>query len=230
MKAPIPQRSSVLIYAAGIKRTADFALATLGMIVALPVMAIVSLVVRIMIGPRIIFSQERTGLHGQNFRVYKYRTMLDTQGPNGVLLSDEQRLTRTGRVLRALSLDELPQLWNVLRGEMSLVGPRPLPAQYRGLYSPAQARRHEVKPGITGWAQVNGRNTLSWEEKFELDVWYVDHLSMGLDLKILLKTACRLLLPRGIAADGHATAPVFTGTPPKADDQVESSAHLADQS
>src|SRR5262249_36557977 len=149
--------------------------------------------------------QERPGLHGRPFRLLKFRTM--REGPG----SDAERLTRLGRVLRAASLDELPQLWNVLRGELRFVGPRPLLMQYLGRYTPEQARRHEVLPGITGWAQVNGRNAISWEERFDLDVWYVDHFNLMLDLRILLRTAVQVARGSGISRRGHATMPEFTG-------------------
>ena len=148
------------------------------------------------------------------FTLYKIQTMTSARDPHGQLLPDAQRLPRLGRWLRATSLDELPQLWNVLRGDLSLVGPRPLLPQYLPLYSPAQARRHAVRPGLTGWAQVNGRNAIAWEKKFELDVWYVDNLSLALDLRILWRTAGRVLGARGVAAPGEATMPAFTGSPP----------------
>ena len=158
-----------------------------------------------------LFRQDRPGLHGRPFEVLKFRTMLDAAGPDGRPLPDAERLTGLGRFLRRTSLDELPQLWNVLRGDISLVGPRPLLMQYLPRYSPEQARRHEVCPGITGWAQVNGRNALTWEEKFELDVWYVDHWSLALDLRILAMTAWRVLRGAGVAQAGHATMPEFMG-------------------
>jgi sugar transferase EpsL len=160
----------------------------------------------------IIFRQTRIGLHGRPFTIYKIKTMRDLRPDESSPPSDEQRLTRFGRVLRATSIDELPSLWNVIKGDMRLVGPRPLPPYYMPLYSPEQARRHEVKPGVTGWAQVNGRNAISWEEKFRLDVWYVDNRSLWLDLKILWMTVWQVLLRKGISAEGHATMPRFTGS------------------
>jgi sugar transferase EpsL len=163
-------------------------------------------------GNPIFFRQKRPGYRGRPFWIYKFRTMTDTYDMQDNLLPDSQRITRVGRFLRSTSLDELPELFNVLRGEMSLVGPRPLLMQYLERYTPQQARRHEVLPGITGWAQVNGRNALTWEEKFDLDVWYVDHWSFGLDLKILLITAVKVLRREGINQPGHTTAEEFIGT------------------
>ncbi len=157
------------------------------------------------------FVQERPGLHGRPFRLIKLRTMRNSAASDGTPLPDGARLTRVGAFLRRTSIDELPQLWNVLKGELSLVGPRPLLMRYLPRYSPEQARRHEMKPGITGWAQVNGRNALSWEEKFALDVWYVDHWSLWLDLRILAMTAVRVLGGGGVSSEGHATMPEFMG-------------------
>ncbi|MDO8772752.1 MAG: sugar transferase [Burkholderiaceae bacterium] len=168
--------------------------------------------VRRKLGSPVLFRQTRPGLHGRPFEMVKFRTMTDARGPDGKLLPDAERLTAFGRFLRATSLDELPELWNVLKGDMSLVGPRPLLMEYLPLYSPEQARRHEARPGITGWAQVNGRNALSWEEKFKLDVWYVDHRSLWLDVKILWLTVRKVLVREGISAPGDATMPVFKGT------------------
>jgi lipopolysaccharide/colanic/teichoic acid biosynthesis glycosyltransferase len=153
----------------------------------------------------------RPGLGGRPFTLFKFRTMRDTRGPNGELLDDRQRLTPLGRLLRALSIDELPQLWNVLRGEMSLVGPRPLLMEYLDRYTPEQARRHEVRPGITGWAQINGRNAIGWKRKLALDVWYVDHWSLMLDMIILARTLRNVLLRQGISNPAHATMPEFLG-------------------
>jgi len=169
------------------------------------------LLVRVKLGPPVFFTQTRPGLHGQPFQMIKFRTMTNARADNGTLLPDCERLTCFGRFLRSTSLDELPELLNVLKGEMSLVGPRPLLMDYLPLYSPEQARRHEVKPGITGWAQVNGRNAISWEEKFQLDVWYVDHQSFWLDLKILFLTVKRVFQRSGISAYGEMTMPRFTG-------------------
>ncbi|WP_461393249.1 sugar transferase [Deferrisoma sp.] len=182
------------------------------LILAGPVCAVLSALVRAKLGTPVFFRQVRPGMHGRPFVMYKFRTMTDARGPDGELLPDAERLTPFGRWLRSTSLDELPELFNVLKGEMSLVGPRPLLMEYLPLYTPEQARRHEVKPGITGWAQVNGRNALTWEEKFRLDVWYVDNQSLWLDLKILLLTLKKVLLREGISAAGEATMPRFTGT------------------
>lgn len=168
-------------------------------------------VIRCKLGSPVLFRQVRPGLHGQPFMMVKFRTMTDARDVNGELLPDALRLTSLGRFLRASSLDELPELWNVLRGEMSFVGPRPLLMEYLPLYTPAQARRHEVRPGITGWAQVNGRNSLSWEERFKLDVWYVDNRTFGLDLRILWLTVRKVLVRDGINAEGEATMPKFKG-------------------
>ena len=169
------------------------------------------LLVRVKLGPPVFFTQTRPGLHGQPFQMFKFRTMTNARADNGTLLPDCERLTCFGHFLRSTSLDELPELLNVLKGEMSLVGPRPLLMDYLPLYSPEQSRRHEVKPGITGWAQVNGRNAISWEEKFQLDVWYVDHQSFWLDLKILFLTVKRVFQRSGISAYGEMTMPRFTG-------------------
>jgi len=185
--------------------------------VALVLLAIPLLVlfwqVRRKLGSPVFFRQTRPGLKGKLFEMVKFRTMTDKTDLNGQLLPDEDRLPPFGRCLRASSLDELPELWNVLKGEMSLVGPRPLLVEYLPLYTPEQARRHDVRPGITGWAQVNGRNAISWEEKFKLDVWYVDNQSLWLDLKILWLTIKKVLVRDGISAQGDATMPKFTGSP-----------------
>ncbi|MCM8594245.1 MAG: sugar transferase [Candidatus Accumulibacter sp.] len=196
------------------KRLMDVLLASLLLLLLLLPMFLLAGVVRHRLGSPVFFCQTRPGLHGRPFNMIKFRTMTDERGPKGDLLPDEQRLTAFGRFLRASSLDELPELWNVLRGDMSLVGPRPLLMEYLPLYSPEQARRHEVRPGITGWSQVNGRNALSWEDKFRLDVWYVDHQSLWLDLRILWLTVCKVLLREGITAQGEATMPRFTGKKP----------------
>lgn len=193
------------------KRPADILLSALGLIVLAPVMAAVAAAVAVALGRPVFFRQERPGLHGRPFRLVKFRTMLDSVDSAGNPLDDAQRLTRFGRFLRASSLDELPELWNVLRGDMSLVGPRPLLMRYLPLYSPEQARRHDVRPGLTGWSQVNGRNALSWPDKLALDVWYVDHRSFGLDLKILLMTVAKVVSRSGIAAEGSETMPEFRG-------------------
>ena len=193
------------------KRFFDFSATAFGLLVlALPLL-LLALLVRTKLGSPVFFRQTRPGLHGKPFEMVKFRTMTDARGPDGALLPDADRLTPFGRFLRASSLDELPELWNVLKGEMSLVGPRPLLMEYLPLYSPQQARRHEVRPGITGWAQVNGRNALGWDEKFKLDVWYVDHRSLWLDIKILWLTVKKVLVREGISAAGEATMPRFTG-------------------
>ena len=183
------------------------------LLLCLPLLAL-TLLVRRKLGRPAFFRQVRPGLHGKPFEMVKFRSMTDARGPDGALLPDADRLTPFGRFLRSSSLDELPGLWNVLKGDMSLVGPRPLLVEYLPLYSPTQARRHEVRPGITGWAQVNGRNALGWEEKFALDVWYVDHRSLWLDLKILWLTVKKVLVRDGISAAGEATMARFTGSGP----------------
>lgn len=194
-----------------IKRFFDFLLSLAAMLLLSPVLLLLALLVGVKLGAPVFFIQTRPGLHGQPFEMIKFRTMTNAHSAEGALLPDVERLTRFGRFLRFASLDELPELWNVLKGEMSLVGPRPLLMDYLPLYSPEQARRHEVKPGITGWAQVNGRNAISWEEKFELDVWYVDHQSFWLDQKILFLTVKRVFQRSGISAYGEMTMPRFTG-------------------
>lgn len=178
---------------------------------ALPLLVLIWMVRR-KLGSPVFFRQVRPGLHGRPFEMVKFRTMTDARGPDGALLPDSVRLTSFGRFLRATSLDELPELWNVIKGDMSLVGPRPLLVEYLPLYSPEQARRHEVRPGITGWAQVNGRNALSWDDKFKLDVWYVDHRSLRLDIQILWLTVKKVLVREGISAAGEATVSKFTGS------------------
>ncbi len=195
------------------KRLFDVTVSAAALVLLSPVMLATAAAVRLAMGSPILFRQTRPGVGGEPFELVKFRTMRNAFDRNGEPLSDAQRLTRFGRFLRASSLDELPQLLNVLRGEMSLVGPRPLLMHYLPLYSREQARRHEVRPGITGWTQVNGRNSLSWEDKFRLDVWYVDNRSFGLDLRILLLTALQLFKPRGISAAGHETMPLFQGSP-----------------
>ena len=176
-----------------------------------PILLVVALLVRWRLGSPVFYCQVRPGLNSKPFEMVKFRTMRDSMGSDGQPLPDELRLTVFGGFLRATSLDELPELWNVLKGEMSLVGPRPLLMEYLPLYSPEQARRHEVRPGITGWAQVNGRNALSWDEKFKLDVWYVEHHSFWLDMRILWQTIKKVLVREGISAQGEATMPKFTG-------------------
>lgn len=195
-----------------VKRALDLLLVVLAAPVWVPCVAVIALLIRLRLGSPVLFSQRRPGLHGESFRMYKFRTMTDERDAEGRLLPDVGRLTPFARRLRATSLDELPALWNVLRGEMSLVGPRPLLMEYLPLYSAEQARRHEVQPGITGWAQVNGRNAISWEEKFVLDVWYVDNRTLWLDVTILWLTLVRVLERHGISAVGEATMPKFAGS------------------
>ena len=195
-----------------IKRLFDFAVSTLALIMLLPVLLIVMILVRLKLGSPVFFRQIRPGRDGKPFKMIKFRTMLDAKDSQGNLLPDSERLTNFGSFLRSTSLDELPGLWNVLKGDMSLVGPRPLLVEYLKLYSPEQARRHEVRPGITGWAQVNGRNAISWEDKFKLDVWYVDNQSLFLDIKILLFTIKKVFVRDGISAEGEATMSKFEGT------------------
>ena len=191
------------------KRLLDLVLAAVGLVVLSPLLLALALAVRLGLGAPILFRQVRPGLHGRPFTLYKFRSLLEDAG--GVR-TDEERLTRLGSLLRRTSLDELPELWNVLRGDMSLVGPRPLLMEYLPLYTPEQARRHEVRPGITGWAQINGRNAISWEEKFRLDLWYVEHRSVWLDLRILALTLVRVIAGEGISEPGQATATPFRGS------------------
>lgn len=193
------------------KRFMDIVLASFGLIVLLPVIGIVAVCIHRKLGSPVIFPQLRPGRHGKSFKMIKFRTMLDAFDTAGNPLPDSQRMTPFGRLLRSTSLDELPELWNVLKGDMSLVGPRPLLMEYLPLYSPEQFRRHEVRPGVTGWAQINGRNALNWEDKFKLDVWYVDNQSFWLDCKILFLTVKKVLVRDGISADGEATMTKFTG-------------------
>jgi len=193
------------------KRLFDLALTLPGLVVLSPLLAFIALMVRAKLGSPVLFRQVRPGMGGRPFTIYKFRTMTDARGSDGKLLPDGERLTRFGRFLRSASLDELPELFNVLKGDMSLVGPRPLLMEYLDRYTPEQARRHEVKPGITGWAQVNGRNALSWEEKFKLDVWYVDNVSLWLDLKIIALTVWKILKREGISQPGQATVEYFQG-------------------
>lgn len=193
------------------KRLLDVCLASLAMVVAFPIMVVIALLVRLTMGRPVLFRQPRPGLHGRTFCCVKFRTMRDATGPDGAPLPDEKRLTRLGRWLRRSSLDELPQLLGVLRGDLSLVGPRPLLPEYLSLYSPRQARRHEVRPGLTGWAQVNGRNALSWPEKLEMDVWYVENRSLSLDLRILLLTVKAILASSRRRYDGSVVMEKFRG-------------------
>ena len=193
------------------KRCFDFICAFFVIILLWPVMLIVAVLVALFLGRPVLFCQVRPGLFGKPFKVYKFRTMTDARDESGLILPDANRLTPFGLFLRKSSLDELPQLFNVLRGDLSLVGPRPLLMEYLPLYSPEQARRHEVRPGITGWAQVNGRNAISWEDKFKFDVWYVDNFSIWLDIKILFLTIKKIVVRDGISANDHPTMPYFKG-------------------
>ncbi len=193
------------------KRLFDFFLSVCGLLLCVIPFLVIYWLIQRKLGRPVLFTQVRPGLHGKPFKMVKFRTMTDARDANGGLLPDAQRLTSFGRFLRASSLDELPELWNVLRGEMSLVGPRPLLMEYLPLYSPEQARRHEVRPGITGWAQINGRNAISWADKFALDVWYVDNRSLWLDVRILWLTVRKVLVRDGISAAGEATMPRFEG-------------------
>ncbi len=194
-----------------IKRASERLLAGGGLVAAAPAMAVVSVAIRTSMGSPVLFRQNRTGEGGRSFELLKFRTLTDACDAQGNPLPDGDRLTAVGEFLRSTSLDELPQLINVLRGEMSLVGPRPLLERYLPRYSQDQCRRHNVLPGITGWAQVKGRNALDWESKFELDLWYVDHWSLFLDMRIILMTVKTLIRPKGVSADGHATMPEFMG-------------------
>lgn len=191
------------------KRAFDIVVSATALLLLWPIMVILALLVRANLGAPALFRQTRPGLSGVPFAMVKFRSMRDSMGPDGRFASDSERLTKFGRLLRASSLDELPELWNVLKGDMSLVGPRPLLMEYLPLYSPEQARRHDVRPGVTGWAQVNGRNAISWEEKFKLDVWYVDNQSFRLDMKILILTCLKVIRRDGINAEGSATAEKF---------------------
>ena len=193
------------------KRFFDLAIAVSSVIILSPLLVLIGILVRLKIGSPVLFMQERPGLHARPFVIYKFRTMTDKRDGDGNLLPDGERLTRIGRFLRKTSLDELPELFNVVKGDMSLVGPRPLLMQYLDRYTQEQARRHEVKPGVTGWAQVNGRNAISWEDKFKLDVWYVDNWSLWLDVRIILITVWKVLRREGISAEGEATASEFMG-------------------
>ena len=192
-----------------LKRLIDIISSLMGLILAGPIMVIVAIIIYFTMGKPVFFKQTRPGLKGKPFVIYKFRTMLDLRDKSGNLLPDEKRLTTIGKFLRSTTLDELPEFWNVLKGDMSLVGPRPLLMEYLNRYTPEQARRHEVKPGITGWAQVNGRNAISWEEKFKLDVWYVDNWSIWLDIKIIVITIWKILKREGINQEGQATMEEF---------------------
>lgn len=197
-----------------IKRSVDFLIAGVGLIFLFPVLIFIAWQIRRKLGSPVLFCQVRPGLRGRPFRMVKFRTMRDALDSSGKPLPDAERMTPFGNFLRSASLDELPELWNVLKGDMSLVGPRPLLMEYLPLYSTEQARRHEVRPGVTGWAQISGRNALSWDEKFKLDIWYVDHQSLWLDIKILLLTVKKVFVREGISAAGDVTMPRFTGSRP----------------
>lgn len=194
------------------KRVFDLVITFIGLLLLVPVIILVAALVRLKLGSAIFFKQARPGLNGDIFNMYKFRTMTNERDKNGVLLSDKVRLTEFGKFLRSTSLDELPGLWNVLKGDMSLVGPRPLLVEYLPLYSEKQSKRHEVKPGITGWAQVNGRNAISWDEKFDLDLWYVDNQSIWLDIKILWMTIKKVIVRDGISQSNHVTMDKFKGS------------------
>ncbi|WP_309671331.1 sugar transferase [Gemmatimonas sp.] len=195
-----------------IKRTLDIVIAASVLLITSPLLLLLALAVRLNLGTPVLFRQQRPGLHGRPFTMVKFRTMRDAVGRDGRALPDTDRLTPFGKLLRSTSLDELPELWNVLRGNMSLVGPRPLLMEYLDRYTPEQARRHEVRPGVTGWAQVHGRNAVSWDERFRLDVWYVEHQSLMLDLQILVRTFTTVLRRTGVSAQGEATMSVFEGS------------------
>lgn len=203
------------MYPRYIKRALDIIISFTALVVLSPVLLIVAVLVRVKLGSPVIFHQERPGYGERIFKLYKFRSMTDARDENGVLLPDEARLTRFGKALRATSLDELPELWNILKGDMSLIGPRPLLVKYLPLYNDAQRRRHSVKPGLTGWAQVNGRNAISWEQRFELDVYYVEHISFLMDLKILLQTVAVVFRHSDINSATDATMEAFTGSKPK---------------
>ncbi|QTA93592.1 sugar transferase [Desulfonema magnum] len=194
------------------KRIFDIILTISACFLLSPLMILIAGIIRITMGNPIFFRQIRPGLHGKPFTIYKFRTMLNSYDKNGHSLPDSERLTGLGKFLRSTSLDEFPELFNILKGEMSIVGPRPLLMQYLERYTPEQTRRHEVKPGLTGWAQINGRNAITWEEKFRLDVWYVDHQSLWLDIKIIIMTILKVVRREGISQSGHATMEEFRGT------------------
>jgi len=198
-----------------IKRLFDLIVASFALFLLSPALALIALLVRINLGSPVLFHQSRPGLHGKIFKIFKFRTMLEVANSNENQLTDEDRLTGFGKFLRATSLDEQPELWNVIKGEMSLVGPRPLLMEYLPLYSKEQFHRHDVRPGITGWAQINGRNSISWEEKFNLDIWYVNNQSFWLDIEILFLTIKKVFFREGISAEGALTMPLFTGNSKK---------------
>ena len=194
------------------KRLIDIVGASLGLLLFSPCFLILAILIRVKLGTPVLFQQLRAGLEGSSFKIIKFRTMNDLRDAGGNLLPDGERLTGFGRFLRSTSLDELPELYNILKGDMSLIGPRPLLVEYLDLYTPEQSRRHEVKPGITGWAQINGRNALTWEERFQLDTWYVDHQSLRLDMQILMMTIGSVIARKNISAPGYDSMPKFTGS------------------
>lgn len=202
-----------------LKRFFDLIVSMIALLIFSPLLILLAILIRFRLGSPVLFTQTRPGLHGKPFTIYKFRTMSDALDADGNLLPDAERLTRLGRFLRSTSLDELPELFNVLKGDMSLVGPRPLLMEYLDRYTPEQARRHEVRPDITGWAQINGRNAITWEEKFRLDVWYVDHCSLWLDLKIIVLTIWKVLRREGISEVGQATMSEFKGVAQEMRDQ-----------
>ena len=218
-KRGILQRSQHIMTFQLKKRLFDLTVAVPSVIILSPLLVFIGFLVRLKIGSPVLFKQVRPGLYGRPFTIYKFRTMTDKRDGNGNLLPDGERLTSLGRFLRGTSMDELPELFNVVKGDMSIVGPRPLLMQYLDRYTPEQARRHEVRPGITGWAQVNGRNAISWEDKFKLDVWYVDHVSLWLDLKIVAMTLWKVLKREGISQPGCSTAAEFKGRRPQRSEQ-----------
>lgn len=198
-----------------IKRLFDLLVSLLALLLLAPVLLLLGALIFLTMGAPVLFKQARPGLNGKIFYIWKFRSMVNLRDAKGNLLPDEDRITALGHFIRNTSMDELPALWCVIKGDMSLVGPRPLLVEYLDRYSPSQARRHEVKPGITGWAQVNGRNAISWEEKFKLDVWYVDNNNFFLDMKVLLLTLKKVIFRENISQDGHATMPVFMGSKPE---------------
>ena len=212
---PTKKTMAISLFPPGVpwsKRLLDLSLTGIGLVLLAPLLTVLALLVRIVHGSPILFRQTRPGYKGRLFTILKFRSMTDARDAQGQALPDEARVTRLGRFMRATSLDELPEVFNVIKGEMSWVGPRPLLEEYLPRYSPEQRRRHDVLPGITGWAQINGRNVLTWEEKFSLDVWYVDHWSLRLDIKILLITLGKVLRREGISQEGHISAEVFMGS------------------
>ena len=196
-----------------IKRIIDIIVSTIGLLILSPMLLILAVIIRVKLGSPVLFRQQRPGLRGKGFVLYKFRTMTDQRDETGRLLPDEERLPAFGRFLRSTSIDELPELFNVLKGDMSIIGPRPLMMKYLDRYTPEQARRHDVKPGITGWAQINGRNAISWEDRFKLDVWYVDNWGLWLDLKIIFRTVAAVFKREGITQQGRVTMDEFLGTP-----------------